>query len=173
MSKTKLIQFLGAAGSGKSTLATELFPFMKKKGINCEYVSEYAKDLVWDEKEDILEFNQLLVSGNQFERFRRLNYKVDYIITDTSLLLGAIYEDKVPYLKEVLFYYYQQFYNEVFFLTRRNENEFSTIGRRVQTWGENGEIEEKILKFLKDNYIKYKVIGTENRLEIVLKELNV
>ncbi len=170
---TVVIQFLGAAGCGKSTLAAELFSFMKKKNFNVELVTEYAKDLVWDEKEDILEFNQLLVSGMMFERLRRLNYKVDYIVTDTSILLGAIYGNNVPYLDKVLSYYYQQFDNKVFFLTRRHKDEFSVIGRRIETWEETKTTEEKILKFLKENYIEYKIIGIENRLEKVRKELEI
>ena len=34
--------------SGKSTMAANVFSKLKMLGINCELVTEFAKDLVWD-----------------------------------------------------------------------------------------------------------------------------
>ena len=34
--------------SGKSTMAANVFSKLKMFGVNCELVTEFAKDLVWD-----------------------------------------------------------------------------------------------------------------------------
>ena len=62
-------------------------------GVNTELVTEFAKDLTWEERKDALK-NQLYVSGNQAFRLSRLNGKVDVVITDSPLPLGLFYLPK-------------------------------------------------------------------------------
>lgn len=40
-----VINFFGGPGCGKSTMASRLFSELKSKGVKCEYVTEYAKDV--------------------------------------------------------------------------------------------------------------------------------
>ena len=87
---TQVINFFGGPGAGKSTTATGLFSFLKQKNIRCEYVSEYAKDITWEETHKLLE-NQVHIFSEQLRRQWRLINKVDYIITDSPLLLSSIY----------------------------------------------------------------------------------
>ena len=89
---TLVINFFGGPGSGKSTLATGLFSEMKRANLSVEYVSEYAKDVTWEETNKLLE-NQLHIFSEQFRRQWRLKDKVDYIVTDSPLLLSSIYFD--------------------------------------------------------------------------------
>ena len=49
MDKTIVVNLFGSPSAGKSTTATGLFHQLKLKGINCEYVSEFAKHVVWQE----------------------------------------------------------------------------------------------------------------------------
>ena len=46
----KVINLFGGPGCGKSTTAADLFARMKLRGLSVELVTEYAKDVVWDEK---------------------------------------------------------------------------------------------------------------------------
>ena len=85
---SKVINLYGGPCSGKSTTASSLFARMKKDGYKVELVTEYAKELVYEEAS--LD-NQLKISGEQYERVRRLQGKVDYIITDSPILLGGLY----------------------------------------------------------------------------------
>jgi hypothetical protein len=86
------INLFGAPGAGKSTIAAELFAIMKRRGYNIELVTEYAKDLVWAERFNMLE-EQAYVFAKQNHRLHRLKNKVDYVITDSPLLLSCIYAD--------------------------------------------------------------------------------
>lgn len=45
--KTLVINLFGAPGSGKSSGAAYIFSQLKKLGIDCELVTEYAKDKCW------------------------------------------------------------------------------------------------------------------------------
>lgn len=47
--KTIAVNLFGGPGSGKSTQALGVTYKLKVNGINCEYASEHAKDLVWRE----------------------------------------------------------------------------------------------------------------------------
>lgn len=85
-----VINLFGEPGAGKSTAATYIFAMLKIKGINCEYVSEFAKDMVWNEDYKALE-NQAYVFGCQSHRLSRVADEVDVVVTDCPLLLSAVY----------------------------------------------------------------------------------
>jgi hypothetical protein len=92
--KTTVINLFGGPGCGKSTVATGLFSKMKQERHSCEYVSEYAKEITWEGTHALLE-NQIHVFAEQFRRQYRLLGKVSYIVTDSPLLLSAVYFDRL------------------------------------------------------------------------------
>ena len=86
---TIVVNFFGGPGAGKSTMAARLFGWMKAERMNVEYVSEFAKDLTW-RKSNCID-DQLYILGEQQHRLYTLRDQVDYIITDSPLLLGIHY----------------------------------------------------------------------------------
>ena len=88
--KTIVINLIGSPGTGKSTLASELFSKMKWQGYDVELVSEYAKELVWEERTETFK-NELYLFAKQHHRMFRLNNKVKYIITDRPLILSLFF----------------------------------------------------------------------------------
>lgn len=63
---------------------------MKHANINVELITEFAKDLTWEESPAALS-DQLYILGCQNRRLTRLKGKVDWVVTDAPLLLGAHY----------------------------------------------------------------------------------
>ena len=91
--RTIVINLIGAPSTGKSTIASELFAKMKWEGYDVELVSEYAKELVWEERHETFK-NELYLFAKQHHRMFRLNRKVKYIVTDRPLILSMFYNQK-------------------------------------------------------------------------------
>lgn len=85
-----VINLFGGPGIGKSTQASYLFYRLKEMQLNVELVSEYAKELTWENNLDKLS-DQLYVTAKQNRRLSRLAGKVDVVVTDSPLLLGIHY----------------------------------------------------------------------------------
>lgn len=88
--KTKVVNFVGGPGSGKTVMCSLVFAELKMRGFCVEYVTEFAKQLVWAESFELLN-NQHFVTKHQFELLEAVNGKVDFIVTDGSLLHGYYY----------------------------------------------------------------------------------
>lgn len=99
LSDTKIINLLGGPGTGKSTTAARVFAELKQFHVKCELVTELAKDIVWEETHKLLD-NQLWLFSEQFRRQWRLLDKVDFVITDSPLIMYPVYleilQEKLP-----------------------------------------------------------------------------
>ena len=89
--KTTVINLLGGSGIGKSTTAAGIFHQFKLENVSCELVTEYVKTWAWEGR-NISELDQFYITGKQSRYESRLYGKVDYIITDSPVMLGAFYE---------------------------------------------------------------------------------
>jgi nicotinamide riboside kinase len=88
---TKVINLFGGSGVGKSTTAAHLFAEMKYKNLHVELVREYVKTWAWQGIE-VGPFDQIYLLGKQSQYESILYGKVDYIITDSPILLCPMYE---------------------------------------------------------------------------------
>lgn len=85
-----VINLFAGPGAGKSTTAAGLFYAMKKKDYSVELVTEYAKEKVWEGSQEVLA-DQVFLIANQNRRLERLRGKVEWVVTDSPLLLGKYY----------------------------------------------------------------------------------
>jgi hypothetical protein len=156
----KVINFFAGPGSGKSTTAAGLFEKMKLEGYNVELVTEYAKDMVWEQRHNILG-DQLYILAKQNRRLLRLKEVVEWVITDSPLLQSLVYTDpdKVSSsyfrLVEEL---WDSYINVNFFINRSPAKKFNPVGRTQKDVEEASVKDREILDLLKIRNVPYEVI---------------
>ena len=149
-----VINLFGAPGSGDSIGAAYIFSQLKMMGVNCELVTEVAKDFTWGKNKQALDCQEYIF-GKQSFRMKRCRDKVDVIITDSPLPLGIFYNTN-PVLGE----HYENLVLDVF-NTYENMNyaligvrPYNPVGRNL-TEAESDEIGDRIQFFLEDHDIPY------------------
>lgn len=91
MKPLKVINLFSGPCGGKSTTAAGLFYKMKLAGFEVELVTEYAKELVYDNRLNDMLDRQEYIFAKQHTKIHRLRGKVDWVITDSPLLLSYVY----------------------------------------------------------------------------------
>lgn len=149
----RVINLFGEPSCGKSTTASGLFFLMKRAGYNVELVNEYAKQLVWQERHKTFS-DQLYITAKQNHRLEVLRGKVDYVISDSPLLLGTIYkvDDYLPSFENLLKELFNTYDNTNILLTRAKP--YNPIGRN-ETEEQAQKVRIRIEKMLYDLNIKY------------------
>lgn len=89
--KTKVINMFGGSGIGKSTTAAGLYHAMKLEEENVELVREYVKGWAWAGTK-VNTYDQVYIFGKQARSEYTLYGKVDYIVTDSPILLSPVYD---------------------------------------------------------------------------------
>lgn len=150
---TKVINFYGGPGSGKSTSATGLFYLMKSNNLKVELVTEYAKELIYEDRLDDSIDTQLEINKVQNNRLKRLYGKVDYIVTDAPILM-TVYYSQLSGIHNVdeLLNTYNMFDNIDIYVKRIKK--FQTYGRK-QSEDEAKIMDHEILTLLKNHDIEY------------------
>ena len=147
--KLRVISLFGGPGTGKSTTRAKVFALMKDNRINVEEVTEYAKDLTWDENYATLA-DQLTVLATQNRRQNRLIGKVDWCVTDAPLLLGLNYvvPDYLPAtFSDLIFELWSGYENYNFFIKRTKP--YKKVGRTQspeEAMAKDAEIKDMLLK---------------------------
>lgn len=90
MKSTLVVNLIGGQGSGKSTMMADLFAWLKWHNIDSEMCSEFAKELVWESRQETFK-DELYIFAKQNHRLFRCNGKVDVIITDRPLIMSIVY----------------------------------------------------------------------------------
>lgn len=89
---TTVINLYGGSGVGKSTVAALLFARMKIAGLHVELVREYVKLWAWGGRK-VRREDQIYLLGKQSAYESMLYGKVDYIVTDSPVLLAGMYAE--------------------------------------------------------------------------------
>ena len=172
---TLVVNLFGGPGSGKSTSASGVFNLLKLHGVNCELITEYAKELAWQGTLNNKR-HEGYIFGKQAQRQQIPHGKTDVIITDSPLLLSIVYgKASNKHLEIYIISEFHRYDNLNFFIER--DKLYNPKGRQ-QTEEEAKEIDSKVLYVLESNGISYEMIkGDHNTANIishkVLDSLNI
>jgi len=159
-----VINLLSGPSVGKSTVAPKLMGLMKEQQYKVEFVAEFAKGLVWDRRKMQSFCDQDYIFANQHNEIRRLvAHDIDYVVFDSSLLLGLLYMPEwypktfKPFLLEV----YNSYNNINIFLERNPAFAYVEAGRN-QTFEESLQKDKEVLDFLNKENIPYHSVMSSN-----------
>ena len=164
-----VINAYGGPGSGKSVACLDICSALKKAGYTAEYVQEYAKELVYENNMDMLNgtaANQFEILKEQLHRVDRLYDQVDFIVTDSPVMLNTIYNRELTPEYEFWVNQISEGYLNYSFFIERDASAFETEGR-IHNLEESIEKDAEIKKMLDKNEIKYKSFERNNTAEIV------
>jgi len=152
---TIIVNLISGPGCGKSTVAAKVFSMLKENGYSAELVTEYVKDIVYDDNTGELK-DQILITAQQNHRLHRLDGKVDFVICDASLINGIIYNQfydiNDPEYDDLVLSLFKRYDNENFFLPRLQN--YSSQGRS-QTFQEAIELDCLFSYFMDDSSIPF------------------
>lgn len=154
--KTLVINLFGEPSAGKSTAAMDITSRLKRKGINAEYVSEFAKDKVYENNGEVFKHQEYLF-GKQSFKMGRVRDKVQVMVVDSPLILCIIYNNDYilgeDFNKTVL-NVFNSYENRNYLLTRRHtyENE-----GRFQNEEEALAVRNRIISKLQELNISYSI----------------
>lgn len=145
----KVVNIFGGPGTGKSTTAAYLFHELKCAGADVELVTEYAKDMVWEKRTNILS-DQVYIAAKQNRRMERLvDQGIDVAITDSPLIMGCMYRpvDYFTFFEPLVAEIFKSYPNSLNLYLNRGF-EYNPVGR-YQTADEAMEIDQQIIILLK------------------------
>jgi nicotinamide riboside kinase len=173
---SKVINLLAGPSAGKSTNAFGLSWYLKAKRVNCEFVPEYAKEIVWEKNWSLLD-DQIHIFGEQHRRQYRLLGQVEYMTTDSPLLLSTVYmrEGLKKYkphgdidhdFEDFVIDIFNRFENHNYYIDRGNRK-FIQEGR-TQDYERALEKDRQVRELLERRNIVYKVVPD---YEAIVKDL--
>lgn len=175
--KTTIINLYGGPGTGKSTSAAYLYYLLKKNGTNVELVREYVKDWAWEGRK-ISTYDQIYFLGKQVRRESMLYGKVDWIVTDSPVMMNLYYAQRYCSLslaegvRSATLSFYRQAAEDgnkhLHIMLHRNKPYLSE--GRYQTEEEAREIDTGVKRLLDD--LKFPIIESEPDEEKLLSVLN-
>ncbi|MDT8900621.1 AAA family ATPase [Anaeroselena agilis] len=160
-----MVNLFGGAGAGKSTTRAGVFHRLKLAGIVCEEAFEWIKYKVY-EGNTYAPTDQLYILAKQRKTLREIGDQVQVIITDSPILLSAIYDaEKNPLFQQLVLQEFKKFNNLNFVVERVKP--FSAVGR----YGDEEDAQkydQKIEQYLHDNGLLHAhVAGDEKAAEVI------
>lgn len=168
---TIVINLFGEPSAGKSTCAMDITAKLKRKGINAEYVSEFAKDKVYENNGEVFKHQEYLF-GKQSFKMGRVKDKVQVMVVDSPLILSIIYNTNSTLgedFNKTVLNVFNSYNNKNYLLTRKHtyENE-----GRFQNEAESLEVRREIVNKLNEFEIQYStVISSEETCEEIVDSI--
>lgn len=158
MTKPRRINFFAGPGAGKSTTSAWLFAQMKMDGYNVELVDEYVKNWAYEDREPT-SFDQIYLFAKQARKEDLvLRNGVDFIISDSPLMLSASYAKKntpnLFYPLRDLALQFDEVYKPLNIFLYRESKPYNSVGR-YQTLEEAKEMDAFIEDTLKKAQVPF------------------
>lgn len=168
----KVINLFAGPGAGKSTTSAGIFHLLKIKDVKCELVVEYAKEVTYDKQYELLQRDQLYITAKQNRRLERLRDQVEWVVTDSPLLLGLMYrhEEYLPITFDKLVIDLFNTYDNINFFIDRTKK-YQKYGRN-QTEEEARQKDAEIKQLLYDNNLEFDIVqGNEHAPAYIINRL--
>lgn len=152
-----VINLFGGPACGKSTTSAAVFSLLKLHDIETELVTEFAKDLVWEERFKTFK-NQHYLFSKQQHRLWRVSDKVDVIVSDSPILLSIVYRQELSsdIFKQFVLEEFNSYNNINFFLNRTKQ--YHEVGRNQNEQAAK-KLDKEIIKILDKHDINYFIIN--------------
>lgn len=169
----RVVNLWGGPGIGKSTTAAGLFYAMKQAQLNVELVTEYAKDAVWERRQNLFD-DQIYIFAKQQRRIARLRgHGIDWVITDSPIPLGLVYANLEEYsasFPSLVMEVFAQYTNYNFLLARNWA--YNPIGRNQKDETEAKVFDHKVKNLLDNWNVPFEVITAgETAVDYIMKNI--
>ena len=167
--KTLVVNLYAGPSAGKSTTAAGIFFELKSRGVNCELATEYAKDLVYEERHSTFK-DQIYLFGKQYHRIFRLLGQVSVVVTNCPILLSPIYDtEKRPTFEKLVVEEHNKMWTYNAFIKRMKE--FNPKGRKHDD-DEAKELDKMIMDILWKHTVPFEVFeGTPEGKNAIVKKI--
>lgn len=167
-----VVNLVGAPGAGKSTLAAYIFSKLKMLNVNCELITEFAKDKVWENNNTALA-NQIYIFAKQYYRMSRCENKVDVLITDSPLILTPLYNNEshaiASTLDKLAIQVYDKYHNLTYFVKRVKK--YNPAGR-IQNEEQSNQKSLELKEFLNKTLVQYsEIFGDLSSADVVVNDV--
>ena len=166
MKNTLIVNLFGGAGIGKSTLMARIFSELKVQGYDCEMVTEFAKDLVWEKRTETFK-DELYIFAKQNHRLFRVNGKVNIIVTDRPLLLTSAYNQDDKELCDLCLKTFKQYNNLNFLLKRQTTYQENGRNQSEEDAERIDKITQDVLEFNGIDYYMFNNNDLTSIMEII------
>jgi len=165
-----VVNLFAGPGAGKSTTAAGVFHELKKLGVSCELVTEFAKDKVWEGNKKVF-CCQPYILGKQFWRLFRCDGEVDVVITDSPLLLTVVYNDRYSDLQHLNPFVFELFnkFNNLNYVIQRTKT-YDTRGRNEDVLSAQA-IDGEVAKLLFDNEVPFRKLDYGTAVGVIVDEV--
>jgi tRNA uridine 5-carbamoylmethylation protein Kti12 len=169
----KVINLYGGPGVGKTTTAWLLCGALKKLGVEVEFVPEFAKRCVYENRDTLLSEDQLYVLAKQHRGILILAESgVEYAVVDSPLVLSASYNDHKKLNQDIINLLvrelYEKYDNINIFIERSTQRKYDPRGRIQKNYEEAIEKDEEIKRSV--SHFGVKCLSTESS-DVAVKEI--
>lgn len=169
MTRTLVVNLFGPPGAGKSTTAAGVFSILKLNGLNCELITEYAKELAWEDRLPPKPVDPYYITAKQNHRQWLVDGKVDVMITDSPLPIGIVYSQKSSEYNNHVLHLFSKYLNKNYFIERTKD--YNKVGRHLDENGSNAAGVE-IKQLLDENKIPYKTYQCDYKsIELISNDI--
>ena len=170
---TLVVNLFAGPGAGKSTMAYGLTSQLKSYKVLAELAPEFAKDLVWEKRFTAMDCQPYVFGEQLFRLWRLREAGVDVAVTDSPLLLSAVYGKTPTGFKDAVRAYHESFDSLNFFVVRNKP--YDPRGRRQSETSARG-VDSDVRDFLDSAAVPYSIVtgdtmGLAHALSIIKDEL--